>query len=54
MCKTLLCNPIYTVMGSDNKLRESLLMRGSLPREVSRAARRHRTCREFRALGERE
>jgi len=35
----------------DNKLRESSLTRGSWPREVLRAAKRHRTCREFKALG---
>jgi hypothetical protein len=35
----------------DSEFRESSRTRRSRPREVSRAARRHRTCREFKALG---
>ena len=33
----------------NSELRESSQRRGSRPRDVSRAAKRHRTCREFKA-----
>jgi hypothetical protein len=35
----------------ESELRESSQTRELQPREASRAARRHRTCREFKAWG---